>query len=36
MVRSVGLNCIAQGDYDGGIEIARRSLDAGPRRAAVS
>ena len=30
MVRSVGLNCIARGDYEGGIGIARRSLDADP------
>ena len=30
MVRSVGLNCIARGDYEGGIAIARRSLDADP------
>lgn len=28
IVRSVGLNCIARGDYEGGIAIARRSLDA--------
>ena len=30
MVRSVGLNCIARGDYEGGISISRRSLDADP------
>ena len=30
MVRSVGLNCIARGDYEGGIGISRRSLDADP------
>jgi tetratricopeptide (TPR) repeat protein len=30
MVRSVGLNCIARGDYEGGIGIARRSLEADP------
>lgn len=30
MVRSVGLNCIARGDYEGGISIARHSLDADP------
>jgi tetratricopeptide (TPR) repeat protein len=29
-VRLVGLNCITQGDYRGGIEIARRSLEADP------
>ena len=29
-VRLVGLNCITQGDYRGGIEIARRSLAADP------
>src|SRR5262245_34347958 len=29
-VRIVGLNCITQGDYRGGIDIARRSLDADP------
>ena len=30
MVRSVGLNCIVRGDYEGGISISRRSLDADP------
>jgi tetratricopeptide (TPR) repeat protein len=30
IVRIVGLNCISQGDYEGGITIARRSLDADP------
>jgi tetratricopeptide (TPR) repeat protein len=30
LVRSVGLNCIVRGDYEGGIPIARRSLDADP------
>jgi tetratricopeptide (TPR) repeat protein len=30
IVRSVGLNCIARGDYEGGIAIGRRSLDADP------
>jgi tetratricopeptide (TPR) repeat protein len=29
-VRIIGLNCITQGDYRGGIEIARRSLEASP------
>ena len=29
-VRLVGLNCITQGDYRGGIDIARRSLDVDP------
>src|SRR5882672_5382199 len=29
-VRIIGLNCITQGDYRGGIDIARRSLDASP------
>ena len=29
-VRIIGLNCITQGDYRGGIDIARRSLDADP------
>jgi tetratricopeptide (TPR) repeat protein len=29
-VRIVGLNCITQGNYRGGIDIARRSLDADP------
>jgi tetratricopeptide (TPR) repeat protein len=29
-VRIVGLNCITQGDYRGGIGIARRSLEASP------
>jgi tetratricopeptide (TPR) repeat protein len=29
-VRLAGLNCITQGDYRGGIDIARRSLDADP------
>ena len=29
-VRIVGLNCITQGDYRGGIDIARRSLEADP------
>jgi tetratricopeptide (TPR) repeat protein len=29
-VRVVGLNCITQGDYRGGIDIARRSLEASP------
>jgi tetratricopeptide (TPR) repeat protein len=29
-VRIAGLNCITQGDYLGGIEIARRSLEADP------
>jgi tetratricopeptide (TPR) repeat protein len=29
-VRIVGLNCITQGDYRGGIDIARRSLAADP------
>jgi tetratricopeptide (TPR) repeat protein len=29
-VRLVGLNCITQGDYRRGIDIARRSLDASP------
>ena len=30
IVRIVGLNCIMQGDYEGGMAIARRSLDADP------
>jgi tetratricopeptide (TPR) repeat protein len=30
LVRSVGLNCIARGDYEGGISISRRSLNADP------
>lgn len=30
IVRIVGLNCIAQGDYEGGMTIARRSLDVDP------
>jgi tetratricopeptide (TPR) repeat protein len=30
IVRIVGLNCIMQGDYEGGMVIARRSLDADP------
>ncbi|HSE06548.1 MAG TPA: hypothetical protein VLK35_20540 [Methylomirabilota bacterium] len=30
IVRIVGLNCIAQGDYAGGVTIARRSLDVDP------
>jgi tetratricopeptide (TPR) repeat protein len=30
IVRIVGLNCIAQGDYEGGMMIARRSLDVDP------
>lgn len=30
IVRSVGLNCIARGDYEGGIGISRRCLDADP------
>jgi tetratricopeptide (TPR) repeat protein len=30
MVRSAGLNCIARGDYEGGLAIARTSLDADP------
>jgi Flp pilus assembly protein TadD len=29
-VRIVGLNCITQGDYRGGIDLARRSLAASP------
>jgi tetratricopeptide (TPR) repeat protein len=29
-VRVVGLNCITRGDYRGGIDIARRSLEASP------
>ena len=29
-VRLVGLNCITQGNYRGGIDIARRSLEANP------
>jgi tetratricopeptide (TPR) repeat protein len=29
-VRILGLNCITQGDYRGGIDIARRSLEADP------
>jgi tetratricopeptide (TPR) repeat protein len=29
-VRIVGLNCITQGNYQGGIDIARRSLEANP------
>src|SRR5262245_4009917 len=29
-VRIIGLNCITQGDYRGGIDIARRSLEANP------
>ena len=29
-VRILGLNCITQGDYRGGIDLARRSLDATP------
>src|SRR6185503_12241159 len=29
-VRLAGLNCITQGDYRGGIDVARRSLDADP------
>lgn len=29
-VRLAGLNCITQGDYRGGIELARRSLEADP------
>ena len=29
-VRLAGLNCITQGNYRGGIDIARRSLDASP------
>jgi tetratricopeptide (TPR) repeat protein len=29
-VRIAGLNCITQGDYRGGIDIARRSLEADP------
>ena len=29
-VRLAGLNCITQGDYRGGIDIARRSLQADP------
>lgn len=29
-VRIVGLNCITQGNYRGGIEIARRSLEVNP------
>jgi tetratricopeptide (TPR) repeat protein len=29
-VRIAGLNCITQGNYRGGIDIARRSLDADP------
>lgn len=29
-VRIIGLNCITQGDYRGGIDIARRSLAANP------
>jgi tetratricopeptide (TPR) repeat protein len=29
-VRLAGLNCITQGDYRGGIDIARRSLEADP------
>jgi tetratricopeptide (TPR) repeat protein len=32
-VRLVGLNCITQGDYRGGIDIARRSLVADPGEA---
>jgi tetratricopeptide (TPR) repeat protein len=30
IVRSVGLNCIARGHYEGGMGFARRSLDADP------
>lgn len=30
MVRIAGLNCISRGDYEGGMAIARRSLDADP------
>src|SRR5262245_63324017 len=29
-VRAIGLNCITRGDYRGGIDIARRSLEARP------
>jgi tetratricopeptide (TPR) repeat protein len=29
-VRVIGLNCITQGNYRGGIDIARRSLEASP------
>ena len=29
-VRLAGLNCITRGDYRGGIDVARRSLDADP------
>ena len=29
-VRLAGLNCITQGDYRGGLDIARRSVDADP------
>ena len=29
-VRLAGLNCITQGNYEGGIDIARRSLEASP------
>src|SRR5262245_62327228 len=29
-VRIIGLNCITQGNYRGGIDIARRSLEASP------
>ena len=29
-VRIIGLNCITQGNYRGGIDIARRSLEANP------
>ena len=29
-VRLAGLNCITQGDYRGGIDVARRSLEADP------
>ena len=30
IVRLVGLNCIVRGDYEGGMTIARRSLDVDP------
>ncbi len=30
IVRSVGLNCISRGDYEGGIAISRRSLESDP------
>jgi len=30
IVRIVGLNCIARGDYEGGMTIARRSLEVDP------